>query len=77
GVRLKELLDRAGVRPEATQVVGRSVDGFTVGFPLSHAIAAEREPLVAVGMNGETLPARHGFPARLIVPGLFGYVSAT
>ncbi len=77
GVRLKELFDRAGVQPEATQVVGRSVDGFTVGFPLSHAIAADREPLVAVGMNGETLPARHGFPARLIVPGLFGYVSAT
>ena len=77
GVPLKELFDRAGVRPEATQVVGRSVDGFTVGFPLSHAIAADREPLVAVGMNGETLPARHGFPARLIVPGLFGYVSAT
>ncbi len=77
GVRLKELFERAGVQPEATQVVGRSVDGFTVGFPLSHAIAADREPLVAVGMNGEALPARHGFPARLIVPGLFGYVSAT
>lgn len=77
GVRLKELLDRAGVEPAATQIVGRSVDGFTVGFPLAHAIASDREPLVAVGMNGETLPERHGFPARLIVPGLFGYVSAT
>lgn len=77
GVRLKELLERAGVDPAATQIVGRSVDGFTVGFPLAHAIASEREPLVAVGMNGEALPASHGFPARLIVPGLFGYVSAT
>jgi DMSO/TMAO reductase YedYZ molybdopterin-dependent catalytic subunit len=77
GVRLKELFDQAGVSPEASQVVGRSVDGFTVGFPLSHALADDREAMVAVGMNGEPLPASHGFPARLIVPGLFGYVSAT
>lgn len=77
GVRLKELFAQAGVRPEASQVVGRSVDGFTVGFPLAHALADDREPMVAVGMNGEPLPANHGFPARLIVPGLFGYVSAT
>ena len=58
-------------------MVGRSVEGFTVGFPVSHAIADGREPMVAVAMNGEPLHARHGFPARLIVPGLFGYVSAT
>jgi DMSO/TMAO reductase YedYZ molybdopterin-dependent catalytic subunit len=77
GVRLKELLDRAGVQPEATQIVGRAVDGFTVGFPTAHALADGRESLVAVQMNGEPLPADHGFPARLIVPGLFGYVSAT
>jgi DMSO/TMAO reductase YedYZ molybdopterin-dependent catalytic subunit len=77
GVRLKELLERAGVAPDATQIVGRSVDGFTVGFPTVHALAEEREAMVAVGMNGEALPANHGFPARLIVPGLFGYVSAT
>jgi DMSO/TMAO reductase YedYZ molybdopterin-dependent catalytic subunit len=77
GVRLKELFERAGLRPEATQVVGRSVDRFTVGFPVSHAIADDREPMVAVAMNGEALPANHGFPARLIVPGLYGYVSAT
>jgi DMSO/TMAO reductase YedYZ molybdopterin-dependent catalytic subunit len=77
GVPLKALFDLAGLRPEATQVVGRSVDGFTVGFPVAHAIADDREPLVAVAMNGEPLPANHGFPARLIVPGLFGYVSAT
>jgi hypothetical protein len=65
------------VRPEATQIVGRAVDGFTVGFPTVHAIADRRESLVAVAMNGEPLPPSHGYPARLIVPGLFGYVSAT
>jgi DMSO/TMAO reductase YedYZ molybdopterin-dependent catalytic subunit len=77
GVRLKELLDRAGVQPEATQIVGRAVDGFTAGFPTAWALADDREALVAVAMNGEPLPADHGFPARLIVPGLYGYVSAT
>jgi DMSO/TMAO reductase YedYZ molybdopterin-dependent catalytic subunit len=77
GVRLKELLDRAGIDPGATQIVGRAVDGFTVGFPTAWAIADDREPLVAVSMNGEPLPADHGYPARLIVPGLYGYVSAT
>ena len=77
GVRLKELLDRAGISPEATQIVGRSVDGFTAGFPTSWAIADDREALVAVTMNGDPLPSDHGYPARLIVPGLYGYVSAT
>jgi DMSO/TMAO reductase YedYZ molybdopterin-dependent catalytic subunit len=77
GVSLKRLLERAGVQPAATQIVGRAVDGFTVGFPTVHALAEERESLVAVTMNGDLLPAEHGFPARLIVPGLFGYVSAT
>lgn len=77
GASLKRLLERAGVRPEATQIVGRAVDGFTVGFPTAHALADARESLVAVTMNGELLPPDHGFPARLIVPGLYGYVSAT
>ncbi len=77
GVRLKDVLESAGVQPGATQIVGRSVDGFTVGFPTSWAMAPEREPMIAVGMNRQPLPANHGFPARLIVPGLFGYVSAT
>ncbi len=76
GVRLADLLARAGVQPGATQVVGRSVDGFTVGFPMEAATDG-RDALVAVGMNGEPLPAGHGFPARLVVPGLYGYVSAT
>ncbi len=77
GVRLKDVLETAGVRPEATQIVGRSVDGFTAGFPTAWAMAPEREPLIALGMDRQLLPADHGFPARLIVPGLYGYVSAT
>lgn len=76
GVRLDALLERAGVRPEGRQVVGRAVDGFTVGFPTELALDG-RDALVAVGMNGEPLPVDHGFPARLVVPGLYGYVSAT
>lgn len=76
GVRLVELLDEAGVKPEGTQIVGRAVDGWTAGFPTELAFDG-RDPLLVVGMNGEPLPARHGFPARLIVPGLYGYVSAT
>jgi len=77
GVRLKDVLEAAGVQQGATQIVGRSVDGFTAGFPTSWAMAPDREAMIAVGMNREPLPARHGFPARLIVPGLYGYVSAT
>lgn len=76
GVPLQGLLDRAGVKSGATQLVGRSVDGFTVGFPTS-VLADGRQALVALGMGGEPLPLRHGFPARLVVPGLYGYVSAT
>ncbi len=77
GVHLRELLDRAGVQAGASQVVGRSVDGWTAGFPTSWLDEPGREALVAVAMNGDPLPAEHGYPARLIVPGLFGYVSAT
>lgn len=76
GTPLGDLLRRAGVRDEATQIVGRSVDGFTVGFPTSAAFDG-RDALVAVGMNDEPLPFEHGFPARLVVAGLYGYVSAT
>ncbi|MDX1448070.1 MAG: sulfite oxidase [Acidimicrobiia bacterium] len=75
GVRLDDLLEEAGIRPEADQVVGRSVDRYTCGFPVSALDG--RDALVAIGMNGEPLPLEHGFPARLIVPGLYGYVSAT
>ena len=76
GVPLTALLQRAGVRTGGTQVLGRSVDGFSAGFPTAHALA-EPDAMVAVAMNGEPLPAEHGFPARLVVPGLYGYVSAT
>lgn len=75
GCRLDDLLAEAGVRPEADQVIGRSVDGFTAGFPV--AALDGRDAIVAVAMNGEPLPQDHGYPARLIVPGLYGYVSAT
>ncbi len=76
GVPLRDVLERAGVQEGADQVVGRSVDKFTVGFPTA-AVFDGRDALVAVGMNGEPLPHDHGFPARLVVAGLYGYVSAT
>lgn len=76
GVPLADLLREAGVRPGADQLVSRSVDGFTAGTPVSTVLDG-RDAMVAVGMNGQPLPVAHGFPARLIVPGLYGYTSAT
>jgi DMSO/TMAO reductase YedYZ molybdopterin-dependent catalytic subunit len=76
GVPLSAVLEKARLRDDATQVIGRSVDGFTAGFPTDVALDG-REAMIAVAMNGEPLPAKHGFPARLVVPGLYGYVSAT
>lgn len=76
GVLLADLLDEAGVHNEATQVFGKSVDGWTCGFPVEIARDG-RDAMIALGMNGERLPLKHGFPARMIVPGLYGYVSAT
>ncbi|MGZ8600051.1 MAG: molybdopterin-dependent oxidoreductase [Actinomycetota bacterium] len=76
GAPLKDILEEAGVRPGADQIVTRSVDGFTVGTPT--AVATDgRDAMLAVAMNGEPLPIEHGFPVRMIVPGLYGYVSAT
>jgi DMSO/TMAO reductase YedYZ molybdopterin-dependent catalytic subunit len=77
GVRLRDVLDMAGVQAAATQLVGRSVDGWTAGMPTAWVMDPEREPMIAVKMNDEPLPPAHGYPARLIVPGLYGYVSAT
>jgi DMSO/TMAO reductase YedYZ molybdopterin-dependent catalytic subunit len=77
GVRLREVLDIAGVQSGATQLVGRSVDGWTAGMPTEWVLDPAREPMIALKMNDEVLPRVHGFPARLIVPGLYGYVSAT
>lgn len=77
GVRLMDVLDMAGIQAGATQIVPRSVDGWTAGFPTSWVTDTPRDALIAVKMNDVPLPAEHGFPARLIVPGLYGYVSAT
>lgn len=74
GVRLDDLIREAGPSADADQVMGYSVDGFTAGFPV--ATLDGRDAMIAIGMNGETLPLAHGFPARIIVPGLYGYVSA-
>ncbi len=76
GVMLRDLLDKAGVQSDAEQVYSTSLDGWTCGFPVEVAFDG-REAMVAIGMNGETLPLEHGYPARLVVPGLYGYVSAT
>lgn len=75
GVPLADLLDRAGVQSGADQIVGRSVDHWTAGFP-AEVLRDGRNAILAIGMNGEPLPVRHGFPARLVVAGLYGYVSA-
>ena len=75
GVPLAVLLERAGVQGAANQVVGRSVDDFTAGFPIG-AVHDGRNAILAIGMNGDLLPITHGFPARLVVAGLYGYVSA-
>nr|MDP9328004.1 molybdopterin-dependent oxidoreductase [Actinomycetota bacterium] len=76
GAPLKDLLEEAGVRPGASQIVSRSADGFTVGTPTTIAMDG-RDAMLAVAMNGEPLPLEHGFPVRMVVPGLYGYVSAT
>ncbi|MGV9559516.1 molybdopterin-dependent oxidoreductase [Streptomyces sp. NPDC003522] len=80
GVRLADLLAECGVRPPsrggpADQLVARSVDGMTIGSPVEDLMDG-RDALLALGMNGEPLPFAHGFPVRMVVPGLYGFVSA-
>ncbi|MFI7340970.1 sulfite oxidase [Streptomyces sp. NPDC050085] len=80
GVRLADLLRRCGVKPPsrggpADQLVARSVDGMTIGSPVEDVMDG-RDAMLAVGMNGRPLPFAHGFPVRMVVPGLYGYVSA-
>ncbi|MFJ2900450.1 molybdopterin-dependent oxidoreductase [Streptomyces sp. NPDC087218] len=80
GVPLADLLEEVGVRPpskggRADQLVARSVDGMTLGSPVEDVMDG-RDAILAVGMNGEPLPFDHGFPVRMLVPGLYGYVSA-
>ncbi|MEO7397469.1 MAG: molybdopterin-dependent oxidoreductase [Ilumatobacteraceae bacterium] len=74
GCRLDELLDEAGIDKRADQIMGMSDDGFTAGFPVDTLDG--RDAIIAFGMNGEVLPVKNGFPARIIVPGIYGYVSA-
>ena len=76
GVPLTTLLDQAGVQAGATQIASTSVDGWNCGFPTDLAYDG-RTAMVAIAMNDEALPLEHGFPARLVVSGLYGYVSAT
>jgi DMSO/TMAO reductase YedYZ molybdopterin-dependent catalytic subunit len=76
GWPVRELLAMAGPQAGADMVLSRSTDGWTAGTPLE-VLTDKRDALLAVGMNGEPLPLEHGFPVRMIVPGLYGYVSAT
>ena len=77
GYPIRELLKRAGPKAGADMVLSTSIDGFTAGTPLDVLLEEDRQSLLAVGMNGEPLPIEHGFPVRMVVPGLYGYVSAT
>jgi DMSO/TMAO reductase YedYZ molybdopterin-dependent catalytic subunit len=77
GVDLRELLLEAGVQPGANQAFSTSVDGWYTGTPVDVLLEPERGAMLAIGMNGEPLPPEHGFPVRMVVPGLYGFVSAT
>ena len=76
GAPLADLLDEAGADPDADMLLSSSVDGMTISTPTA-VVLDGRDALLAVGMNGKPLPAVHGFPCRMVVPGLYGYVSAT
>lgn len=76
GVPLRRILDEAGISPDADQLMSTDVEGFKIGTPMS-ALMDGRNAIIAIGMNGKVLPREHGFPARLVVPGLYGFVSAT
>jgi DMSO/TMAO reductase YedYZ molybdopterin-dependent catalytic subunit len=76
GASLAALLREVGVQAGADQILSTSNDGWTAGTP-TEAVMSDPDALLAVGMNGQPLPVAHGFPARMIVPGLFGYASAT
>jgi DMSO/TMAO reductase YedYZ molybdopterin-dependent catalytic subunit len=76
GASVASLLRQAGVRAGADQLLCTSVDGFTSGTPLQMVLDDPRHAMLAVAMNGAALPVAHGFPVRMVVPGLYGYVSA-
>jgi DMSO/TMAO reductase YedYZ molybdopterin-dependent catalytic subunit len=76
GVRLQDVLDKAGIdHTRADQILSTDVDGFTTSTPIDLALDG-RDAMIAFGMNGEPLPREHGFPARMVVPGLYGFISA-
>jgi DMSO/TMAO reductase YedYZ molybdopterin-dependent catalytic subunit len=75
GTLLADLMREAGLSSQADQLLLGSYDGYTFGAPAA-VVMDGRDALLAVGMNGEALPTEHGFPARTVVPGLYGYVSA-
>jgi DMSO/TMAO reductase YedYZ molybdopterin-dependent catalytic subunit len=75
GASLRSILNEAGIKAGADQLFCTSSDGFTSGTPVQTAMDG-RDALLAVAMNGSALPVEHGFPARLVIPGLYGYVSA-
>jgi DMSO/TMAO reductase YedYZ molybdopterin-dependent catalytic subunit len=77
GVKVSSLLEELGVSPEADAVKQTSHDGWTCGTPLAALTDPDRDAMLAIAMNGVPLPLDHGFPVRMIVPGLYGYVSAT
>ena len=77
GVPVRDVLALAGPRSDSDMVLSRSVDGFTASTPLKVLTDPGRDAILAVAMNGEPLPLEHGFPVRMVVPGLYGYVSAT
>ncbi|AMM22372.1 oxidoreductase [Frondihabitans sp. PAMC 28766] len=77
GYPLRDLLAQAAPHADADMVLSRSIDGFTAGTPLSVLQDPGTQALLAIGMNGQPLPLEHGFPVRMVVPGLYGYVSAT
>ncbi|GGC72704.1 molybdopterin-dependent oxidoreductase [Hoyosella rhizosphaerae] len=77
GVLLSDILEEAGVDPQSDQIATTSSDGWTCGTPVDVVMAPGSDALIAIGMNGEPLPAQHGFPVRMVVPGLYGFVSAT
>jgi DMSO/TMAO reductase YedYZ molybdopterin-dependent catalytic subunit len=77
GVSLRDLLLEAGVQPGADQIFGTSHDGWTCGTPTDVVMEPDRGAILALAMNGEPLPVEHGYPVRMVVPGLYGFVSAT
>jgi DMSO/TMAO reductase YedYZ molybdopterin-dependent catalytic subunit len=77
GLPIRDLLAEAGPQPGADMVLSKSHDGWTASTPLDVLQDPQRQSLLAVAMNGEPLPVEHGFPVRMVVPGLYGYVSAT